>query len=88
LEEIIARDRGQFGKARKKLGEVVDFFVDRNLGVEVFHASLDLAKVYALWRRRRQAKRTLQEVIPLGKALGLYKEVFEARLLYEQVSRG
>lgn len=87
LEALIARDLGDFRKARRGLNEVLDIFQDCCLGVEVFLVSMDLAETYALLGSRRQAKNILKEVIPLGKALGLYREVFEARLLYEQASR-
>jgi hypothetical protein len=61
--------------------------LDWKIGADVVLVSLDLAEVYARAGRRRQVREVLDEVIPLGEALGLRQETLMARLLYEQASR-
>ena len=64
-----------------------EIFLDNHLGGDVFRISIDLADVYVKDGRRRQSREILDEVIPLGEAIGLGQDVLMARLLYEQVSR-
>lgn len=86
LEGIVAKELGHSTKAKTALHEVCEFFLDLQLGVEVVLTSLDLAGVYSLGGEHRQAKKVLGEMIPLGEALGLSREVCLARLLYEKAS--
>ncbi len=87
LEGSFASQLGQFNKAEARLREARDFFLDWKLGADVVVVSLDLAGVHARAGRRWQVREVLDEVIPLGEALGLRQETLMARLLYEQVSR-
>lgn len=87
LEGEVARALGRLVEAETVFHEVREFFVDRNLGIDVFLASFALAEMYAAGGRRRQAKEVLGEVIPLGEALGIRRHVLTARLLYERVAR-
>ncbi len=87
LESRISAGFEQFVKAGTLLHEVREFFLDRNIGIDVFLASLDLAGVYVLNRQPRKVKEVLGEVIPLGEALGLSKKVFLAKMLFERASR-
>jgi tetratricopeptide (TPR) repeat protein len=88
IEGRIATNLSEFARAEPALREARDSFLSCDLGIEVFLTSLDLAQVYALSGRLKQVKETLRELIPLGEALGLDKDVVLARLLYEQASRG
>ncbi|HEY3571257.1 MAG TPA: hypothetical protein VGP73_25250 [Thermoanaerobaculia bacterium] len=87
VEGRFAGHLGRFTDAESHLIEVRDFFLDLDLGIELFYAALDLAELYARSGRPRQVRETLGEVIPLGEALGLRRETLMARLLYEQASR-
>ncbi len=80
----IAGELGHPTEAKTLLHGAREVFLDLQLGTEVVQTSLDLARVYSLTGGRRQAKEILKEVIPLGEALGLAKEVLMARLLYEK----
>jgi tetratricopeptide (TPR) repeat protein len=86
LEGRIANELGNFMKAKAELHEACESFLDLQVGAEVFLVSLDLAGTYSLSGEYRQAKEVLDELIPLGEALGLSKAVFLARLLYEKAS--
>jgi tetratricopeptide (TPR) repeat protein len=88
LEGQIARDLGDFTMAKAAMFEVRDFFLDHQIGIDAFLVSLDLAEVYVHIGRPRQVKEVLENIIPLGEALGLKTKVLVARLLYEQASRG
>jgi tetratricopeptide (TPR) repeat protein len=88
LEGNIASGLGQFAEAERALREVRDFFVDRELGVEVTFASLELAEIYLKGRRPGLAKEVAGELIPLGESLGLHQQALVARLLFAQASRG
>lgn len=87
VEGHIAGGLGRLAEAEDLLLGVRDALVDCNCGVEVFSVSLDLAHIYAQSSQPRKAKEILCEVIPLGEALGLRRDVFLARLLYGQVAR-
>lgn len=84
LEGLIARDLGDLSEVEKALGEVRDVFLDREMGVEVFLVSFDLAQAYAQYGHWGQVKEVLSEAIPLGDALGLGEKTLMARLLYIQ----
>ncbi len=86
LEGYIAGELGHSSEAKTALHGACEFFLDLQLGVSFFLVSLDLAGVYALSGEPRQAKKILSELIPLGEALGLSREVCLARLLYEKAS--
>jgi tetratricopeptide (TPR) repeat protein len=77
----------EFVRAEPLLQKARAFFLSRGMGIDVFLASLDLAGVYALSRQPRKVKEILGDVIPLGEALGLSKEAFLARTLFERASR-
>ena len=64
-----------------------EIFLENQLGADVFYVSMDLAEIYAKSGQRQQSREILDEVIPLGEAIGLRQEILMARLLYEQVSR-
>jgi tetratricopeptide (TPR) repeat protein len=87
IEGLVARDLGRLAEAEMLLQETREVFLENQLGVEVFDVSMDLADIYLKDGRRRQSREILAEVIPLGEALGLRKDVLMARLLYEKVSR-
>jgi tetratricopeptide (TPR) repeat protein len=86
-EGNIRKDLGRFAEAEVSLREVREVLLDCQLGVDVFLVSMDLAEVYAQTGRQRQVRAILSEVIPLGEAMGMRRDVMIARLLYEQVSR-
>jgi tetratricopeptide (TPR) repeat protein len=88
LEGNIAAGLGRLGEAERVLREVRDFFVDRELGIEVAVASLELAEVYLKGKRPRLAREAAGELIPLGESLGLHQLALVARLLFAQASRG
>lgn len=87
LEGNIRKDLGRLAEAEASLLEVREAFLASQLGADVFFVSLDLAEIYARTGRQRQVRAILDEVIPLGEALGLRQDVLMARLLYEQASR-
>jgi tetratricopeptide (TPR) repeat protein len=87
VEGVVAGSVGRFVEAEKALREVLDFFLLRDLGIEVFVSSLNLGQVYALSGQYGRVKEVLGELIPLGEALGLKQEVFLARMLYETAIR-
>jgi tetratricopeptide (TPR) repeat protein len=84
LEGNIANELGRSSEAKTVLNEVRESFLDLQAGADYFFVSLDLARVYSLSGWQSQAREVLNEVIPLGEALGLAKEVLMARLLYEK----
>ena len=88
LEGIVARDLGRTAEAEVFMRETREIFMENQLGIGVFYISVDLAEIYATVGRRRQSREILDEVIPLGEAIGLRQETLMARLLYEQASRG
>jgi tetratricopeptide (TPR) repeat protein len=87
FESDIANELGNLAEAKILLHGAREVFLDLQLGVEVVQTSLDLARVYSVGGEPGQAKEILAEVIPLGEALGLSRDVFLARLLYENASR-
>ena len=87
LEGEIAQTLGKLAEAETALQEVRDFFVELEIGIDVFRASLALAQVYEAGGKRRQLKKVLGEVIPLGEALGLRRQTLAARLLYERATQ-
>ncbi len=84
LEGLIARDLGDLSEVERALGEVREVFLDRQMGVEVFLVSFDLAQAYARFRHWEPVKEILSEIIPLGEALGLGEKTLMAKLLYIQ----
>jgi len=88
IEGNIARELGHFAEAKRSLQKAYESFLDLQVGAEVFLVSLDLAGAYFLGGEHMKAKESLGELIPLGEAIGIgfSKEVFRARLMYEQVS--
>ena len=87
VEGIVARDLGRLAEAEIILRETREIFLENQLGADVFYVSMDLADVYVKGSRWRQSREILDEVIPLGEAIGLRQDVLMARLLYEQISR-
>jgi tetratricopeptide (TPR) repeat protein len=87
IEGIVARDLGRLAEAENALRETREVFLENHLGADVFFISMDLVEVYVKGGRLRQSLDVLDEVIPLGEAIGLRQDVLMARLLYEQVSR-
>jgi tetratricopeptide (TPR) repeat protein len=87
IEAEISIELKQFAQAESQLHTVREFFIDRSLGAAVFLASLDLAEVYTLSGQPKKAKEVLGDVIPLGESLGLSKNVFLAKMLFERASR-
>lgn len=88
LEGQIALKFGRYGEAERAFCEVREFYLDRGLGAEVMTSSLHLAEVYLQEKRRQLVKKVAGEVIPLGTSLGLRRQTFLARLLFEKASRG
>jgi tetratricopeptide (TPR) repeat protein len=85
---IVARDLGRLAEAEIVLRETREVFLENQLGADIFYVSMDLADVFVKGGRLRQSRDILDEVIPLGEAIGIRQDVLMARLLYEQVSRG
>jgi len=83
----IANQLGHCAEGRSALHEACESFLDLQVGTEVFLVSVDLAEMYSASGERGQAKKILREMIPLGEALGLSREVLVARLLYEKASQ-
>jgi tetratricopeptide (TPR) repeat protein len=86
LQGLCAKRLGQLARAEARLGQAREAFLEQGLGASVFAVSVDLAEVYAQTGRLRRARETLDEVIPLGEALGLRQETLAARLLYTQAA--
>ena len=83
----IANQLGHCAEGKSALHEACESFLDLQVGTEVFLVSVDLAEMYSASGERGQAKKILREMIPLGEALGLSREVLVARLLYEKASQ-
>lgn len=88
VEGEIAMRLGRYGEAERALREVRDFYAERTLGVDAMRVSLDLAELYLENKRYQLVKKIAGEVIPLGTSLGLRRQTFLARLLFEKASRG
>ncbi len=86
LEGSFASHLGRFGEAERRLGETRDFFLRHESGVDVVLISLHLAEVLARAGKPRRVREILDEVIPLGEAMGLERDILAARLLYAQAS--
>jgi tetratricopeptide (TPR) repeat protein len=87
LEGKIVIDLGQFSEAEGLLTEVREFFLDHCMWKEVLCSSLDLAELYIMIRQPKKMKEILNDVIPMGEALGLPGKVFLAKMLFERASR-
>lgn len=88
LEGRLAASLGKLRDAETALLQARETFVERQGGLEVFLISLDLAHVYLLAGKRRQARELLREAIPLGERVGgTAQEILLARWFYEQASR-
>jgi tetratricopeptide (TPR) repeat protein len=87
LKGILARDLGRFAESEGLLIDAREAFLEDQLGIDTVYMTLDLAELYLMTRRSRQAKHVLSDAIPLGEVLGLHQETLMARLLYEQASR-
>ena len=87
LEGSFASHLGRFGEAERRLGETRDFFPAPGAGwTSVLIISLHLAEVLARAGSPVGSGRSCDEVIPLGEAMGLRRDVLAARLLYAQAS--
>ena len=88
LRGIVARDLGRSCRGGGfHAGTPGNLSGESCLEADVFRISMDLAESTRQTGRRRQSRAILDEVIPLGEAIGLGQDVLMARLLYEQVSR-
>lgn len=88
LEGQIAGDLGEFVMAKTAMLEAREFFLGEQIGIDTFLVSLDLAELYTYASCPGKVKEILEDVIPIGEALGLKTKVLAARLLYEQALRG
>ena len=87
IEGTVAKDLGRLAEAETILWETREVFLENQLGADVFCVSMSLADVYIKSGQWQQVRKILDEVIPLGEAIGLHQDVLMARLLYEQASR-
>jgi tetratricopeptide (TPR) repeat protein len=83
-EGEFARNLGHFTEAERHLSATREFFLHQELGVDVVLISLDLAEMHARAGQPRRVRELLEDVIPLGEAIGLGRQVVAARLLYAQ----
>jgi tetratricopeptide (TPR) repeat protein len=86
LEGLIARELGDFPRAEAVLRKAQKSFLNGLSSNPIPLVTLDLARVCIRTGKLREAKKVLNEIIPLTEALGLQREEFMARLLYEQAA--
>lgn len=82
----IERDLGLLDAAEIRLLRVREALLERDLSFDVAVLSLDLAEVYALWRRVPELVSTVGETIPIFQGLGVTRDLLASLLKLQEVA--